>query len=326
MKHLKKITLLLTLTMLVSLVSGCTGQPKDEPPAAASNPSEATQEAENKEDTSLTAIDMTGREIRLSEPATRVVALSAADCEILFALGAGDTLVGRGEYCDYPEAVLDIPTVQSGAETNLEQIIALEPQVLFMSAMAQTEEQVAKLEAAGIQVVVSDADTIADTYDSISLIGTLTDKEAEAQALITDMKATFATLAQKAEGKEPGTIYFEVSPLEYGLWAAGDGTFMHEIAEMLGLTNAFEDVADWGEISEEQVIERNPDFIVTISMYFGEGPTPTEEILGRAGWENITAVKNGAVLNLSNNELSRPVPRLAQGAQMLYDFVYGSAE
>ena len=59
-------------------------------------------------------------------------------------------------------------------------------------------------------------------------------------------------------------------------------------------------------------------------MYFGEGPTPVEEILSRPGWENVTAVKNNAILNLQNNELSRPAPRLADGAKMLYDFVIES--
>lgn len=68
-----------------------------------------------------------GNEVTLDEIPTRVVALSAADCEVLFAIGAGDALVGRGEYCDYPEEVLSVPSVQSGYETNIESIIALEP-------------------------------------------------------------------------------------------------------------------------------------------------------------------------------------------------------
>ena len=113
---------------------------------------------------------------------------------------------------------------------------------------------------------------------------------------------------------------------QWGLWAAGSGTFMDEIAQMLGLTNAFADVTGWGAINEEQVIERAPDYIVTVSMYYGEGPTPEEEILSRPGWENIPAVANGAILNLQTNEVSRPGPRLADGAQMLYDFVYGEKE
>jgi iron complex transport system substrate-binding protein len=96
---------------------------------------------------------------------------------------------------------------------------------------------------------------------------------------------------------------------------------MNEVAEMIGLENCFADVEGWGAISEEQVLERNPDYILTISMYFGEGPEPVEEILGRKGWEDITAVQDEAILNLQNDELSRPGPRLADGARILFDFL-----
>lgn len=275
------------------------------------------------EDAAVTVTDMTGREITLDAPATRVVALTASDCEILYALGAGDTLVGRGEYCDYPEDVQAVPSVQSGYETNVEQIIALEPQVVLMATMAQTKEQVEALEAAGVHVIVSDAQDIAGVYTAIELIGAVTGKNDEAAALIAGMKDSFAAIAAKAEGDGSKTVYFEVSPLEYGLWTAGKGTFMDELAQMIGLKNAFEDVEGWAAISEEQVLERDPDYIVTISMYYGEGPTPVEEIMGREGWQELKAVKNGAVFNADSNEVSRPGPRLVDAAQALYDFVYG---
>ena len=276
------------------------------------------------EDTSFTVTDMSGREITFDKPVERAVALTASDCEIIFALGAGDILVGRGEYCDYPAEVFEIPSVQSGYDTNIEQIIDLEPEVLFMSTMAQTEEQVAQLENAGIKVVVSDAQDIEGTYTAISMIGEIRGKTEEANEVIDGMKAVFEEIqANKLDGTK--TIYFEVSPLQWGLWTAGTSSFMSEIAEMMGLRNCFDDISDsWAAISEEQVLERNPDFILTITMYYGEGPTPEEEIMGRAGWENVTAVKNGDILNLVNNELSRPAPRLAEGAQMLFDFVVES--
>jgi len=269
---------------------------------------------------------MLDREVTLDSFAKRVVALQPSDCEILYAIGAGDTLVGRGEYCDYPAEVLDVPAIASGDDTNLEEIIALQPQVLLMSTMAQTDEQVAALEEAGIKVVVSDAQDIDGVYEAINLIGTLMGKNEEAASLVESMESTFNAIRQHPTDDVIQTVYFEVSPLEYGLWAAGSGTFMNEIAEMMGLTNIFADVEGWGAVSEEQVLERDPDYIVTITMYFGEGPTPEEEILARPGWENVTAVKNEAILNLRNNELSRPAPRLAEGAQMLYDFVYGTEE
>lgn len=273
----------------------------------------------------MTVTDMKGREITLDAPAARIVALSPSDCEILYALGAEDTLVGRGQYCDYPEAVLEIPAVNSGAETNLEQILALNPQVVVMTAMAQTTEQVEALEKAGVKVVVSDAQDIAGTYEAIALLGKLVGKEAEADALITQMKDAFAAIAEKAENTGK-TVYFEVSPLEYGLWTAGKNTFMDELATICGLENAFADVEGWQGISQEQVLARDPDYIVTISMYFGEGPTPVEEILGRKGWEGLKAVKNQQVFNADSNAMSRPAPRLVDAAQALFDFVYGAAE
>lgn len=338
MKHQKFLALLLTVLLVFGAFAGCaaTSDETTTTTESATTESTVTEEATVTEEPAaetteeataetITFTDMTGREITLDGPATSVVALTASDCEILYAIGAGDTLVGRGEYCDYPDEVADVPAVQSGSETNLEQIIALEPQVLIMSTMAQTDEQVASLEAAGITVVVSDAQDIDGVYTAINMIGTLTGKTDEAAAVVADMQQTFANVAEEAAGYEGKTVYFEVSPLEYGLWTAGTGTFMNEIAEMLGMTNIFADLSGWAEISEEQVLERNPDIIVTITMYYGEGPTPEEEILSRAGWQDVTAVINSAILNLQDNELSRPGPRLADGAQALFDFAYGAS-
>jgi len=273
------------------------------------------------EDAPVKVTDMMGREIELKEPATRVVALTAADCEILCALGCEDALVGRGEYCNYPASVLEKPSVESGYETNIEQIIALEPQVVLMATMAQTKEQADQLSAAGIQTAISNAQDIEGVYTSIRMIGALMGREAEADAMIQDMQAAFAGIAEKSE-QSGKTVYFEVSPLEYGLWTAGKGTFMDELATLCGLTNAFADVEGWGQISEEQVLERNPDYIVTITMYFGEGPTPVEEIMSRPGWDKLQAVEKQQILNADNDEISRPGPRLKDAAETLYRFVY----
>ena len=272
----------------------------------------------------VTVVDMMGREVKLDGPATRIVALTPADCEILCALGAGDLLVGRGEYCDWPAEVLNVPAVQSGYETNIEQIIELAPQVVLMATMAQTEEQVNQLEAAGIRVVVSDAQDIDGVYTAIRLIGSLVGREAEAEAMTAELQASFAEVAAASENTGK-TVYFEVSPLQWGLWTAGRGTFMDELAGLCGLTNAFADVEGWAQIEEEQVIARDPDYIVTITMYYGEGPTPVEEIAARPGWEGLKAVQQGHILNADSNEISRPGPRLKDAVLQLFNFVHGAA-
>lgn len=274
------------------------------------------------EDTTVTITDMYDREITLSEPATRIVALTPADCEILCAIGCEDALVGRGSYCDYPESIQALPVVQSGADTNIEEILALNPQVVLMSDMSQTKEQVKMLEENGVKVVISDANDIAGVYTAIRMIGALMGKNAEAEALAADMQSAFDGIAAASENTGK-TVYFEVSPLQWGLWTAGSNTFMDELATICGLTNAFADVDGWASISEEQVLARNPDYIVTITMYYGEGPTPVEEIMGREGWADLKAVVSGSILNADSNSISLPGPRLKDAAIELYNFVNG---
>ena len=269
--------------------------------------------------------DMLGREVTLSAPASRIVALTAADCEILCAIGGEALLAGRGEYCDYPPEVMSLPSVVSGYETNLEQIAALSPDLVLMGSMAQTEEQVQRLTELGIPVAVSDAQNIQGVYTAIRMIGALSGKDAAAQALVREMQSRFAAVAA-ASAQTGKTVYFEVSPLRWGLWAAGSGTFMDELAALCGVSNAFSDVSGWMAISEEQVLLRDPDFIVTITMYDGAGERPEEEIAGRPGWESLSAVKNGRILSAEANEISRPGPRLMQAAETLMRFFQEEGE
>ena len=270
----------------------------------------------------ITVTDMFGRVITLEEPATRIIATEPADCEILYALGCGDALVGRGLYCDYPAEVTALPTVHSGADTNLEEILALDPQVVIMNDMAHTVEQVNLLEQNGVKVITTNADSIAEVYQAIRLIGQIMGKNAEAETIITDMQSSFDGIAAKAE-KTDKTIYFEVMPLEWGLWSAGANTFMQELAEICGMKNAFADLDGWQPISQEQVIDRDPDYIVLVT---GMGDTAVDEVMNRPGWQDIKALRNGKVYNADSYTLTRPAPRLKDAAIDLYNFLYGIAE
>ena len=271
------------------------------------------------EDTAVTVIDMHGREIVLTEAATRIVALSPSDCEILCAIGCEELLVGRGQYCDYPESILELPALATGDNLNVEEILALEPQVVLMSDMNQTDDQVQQLEQNGVKVVVSQSTDIEGVYTAIRMISTLVGKEAECEAVIADMKATFDYISAQCEASDK-TIYFEVMPLEWGLWTAGDKTFMHELAHICGMENAFADLIDWQAISQEQVIERDPDYIVLVT---GMGETAVDEVLGREGWGDMKAIQAAAVYNADSYAMTRPGPRLAEAAIGLYEFLYG---
>ena len=265
----------------------------------------------------LTVTDMFGREVTLPEAATRIIAMEPSDCEILYALGCGDALVGRGMYCDYPASVLDLPAVQSGENINLEEIFALNPQVVVLTGMHHLEEQIALLEQNGVKVIGTDANSISEVYDSIRLLGTVMGKDAEAEAIIADMQTAFDDIAAKSE-KTDQTIYFEVMPLEWGLWSAGSGTFMQELAELCGMQNAFADIEGWKAISQEQVIERNPDYIVLVT---GMGEAAVDEVMAREGWGDIKAIQNAKIYNADSYALTRPAPRLKDAAIDLYNFL-----
>lgn len=268
--------------------------------------------------------DMMGREVKLSGPAGRIVVLMPSDCEILYAIGAGDKVVGRGTYCNYPEDVLSVTEVNSGGELNLEQVLALNPDLVVMTKMAHSPEAVSKLEESGVAVLVTDAQTIEDTYACITLLGAAAGKEAEAAKVVEDMKARLSAVAQQA-GDTGLTVYIETTPLEYGwgLYSAGPGNFMDEIASLCGLKNIFGDVDQaWPVVDPEAVIAADPDLILTIdSNGMGEGMEADKVILSREAWQGMKAVKDGRVFVVSNDMFSRPGPRLADAAEALLNLL-----
>ena len=273
----------------------------------------------------ITVTDMLGREVTLAAPAESIVVVMPSDCEILYAIGAGDKIVGRGTYCDYPEEVTAIQDVYSGWDLSVEAIIALKPQVVVMTKMAHKPEDAEQLETAGIPVIVTNAQTVEDTYACIELLGKVTGKQEEAAAVIEDMKNRLAAVAEKAD--DTGlTVYFETTPMEwgYGLYSAGKGSFMDEIGALCGLKNIFADVTDgdgWPVVDPETVINANPDLIIAFDINGMGDMDAAQVIMAREGWQDMDAVKNGRVFVLVNNEFVRPGPRLADAAESLIELI-----
>jgi len=336
MKKQKLITLLILITTLLIATTGCTKNSNRElsqtvesqtvestktVELAQTVETASTEKAETASET-FSVVDMAENNINFEQVPEKIAVLLASDVEILYSIGASDNIVAVGEYCNYPSEALEKEVITTGDDLNIEQIIALQPDVVIMGIMAQTTEQIKQLENAGIKVVITDSQNIADTYEAIELLGKVSGKSEEALSLIENMKAEFKAIKEKSAKKSEKTIYFEVSPLEYGLWTTGQNTFMQELADIVGVKNIFDDVEGWAEISEEQVLERNPDYIVTVSMYSKDGMTPVDEILGRTNWANVNAIKNGSVLSEETDMFTRPGPRLVDAAKALYELVY----
>lgn len=305
MTHIKLWTLLLSFTFFLTY------------------PASHTQAVEA---TSVKVTDMVGREVVLEEgPAKEIVALMPADAEILFELGVGDRLIGRGAYVDYPaEEVEDIPAIATGQDLNVEEIIKLSPDLVIMSTMTLTPDQLEAVEVADIPVIITDAKTLEEVYTAIELIGQVTASEDKANQLVEEMQATFQEFQAKVEDiNEEKTVYYEISPLEFGLWTAGSQTFMDEIGQMLKLENIFVDQEGFVEVSEEQVLLANPAYIITTSVPMDpKAVQADQEILDRENWQEVAAVQDQQVFAVDNSAFTRPGPRLMDAIKELYQIVY----
>ncbi|ECJ9372801.1 ABC transporter substrate-binding protein [Listeria innocua] len=262
-------------------------------------PTEKTKKIEVK--------DATEQKITLKEAPTKIVSLIPSNTEILFALDLGDKVKGVSAYDDYPKEAQKIEKVTS-TTVDTEKIIALKPDLVLghESTLATEKDAYQLLKDAGINVfVVPDATNLKEVENSIETIGKLTGKEQKAKDVTASMEKQKSAVEKKAkELKTSPKVWIEISP---DLYTAGKGTFMNEMLELAGGTNI---VTETGFIpyNEEKVVELKPDII--LSVY----PDAKATILKRAAWKDLPAVKNEQIYEMDANKLSRPGPRLLEGA------------
>jgi iron complex transport system substrate-binding protein len=189
-----------------------------------------------------------------------------------------------------------------------------------MSSMAQDSAVVDQLSASSVPTLVFEATTIEGIYQNIRALGQALGREEQAEGLVGEMEGKFdhaREVAADRKGEDVPVVYFEVSPIEYGLWTAGAGTFMQEAADLLGATNAFGDLDGWASVSEEQVIDRAPTIIVTTST----DEDAVREICSRPSWQHVPAVADRRVLAVPNDMFTRPGPRVADATVMLAEYL-----
>ncbi|WP_018395591.1 ABC transporter substrate-binding protein [Bacillus sp. 37MA] len=263
-----------------------------------------------------------GNEVEIEAAPKRIVTLAPSNTEIVYELGLGEEIVGVSDNDTYPE---DVQTKEKvgGMEFNVEKIISLEPDLVLAhdSAGAASETGVQQLREAGIDVlVINNADSIAEMYNSFELIGEATGTAAEAETEVKELKADFAALEEKAASikeEDVKSVFFEVDPT---LYTAGKGTYLNEIFELINVENTMADQEGWPQVTEEAVIEKNPDVILL--NYGSYVENAVDGVLTREGWDNVNAVKNKEVIEVNADITSRTGPRLAEGAESIAEAVY----
>ena len=296
------------LTVLLALVMTACGAPRSTPivaPVLTEEPSAA-----------ITLTDGLGRPIVLNEAAQRVVSLAPSNTEILFAVGAGEQVIGRDEFSDYPEEAQAIPSVGgSMGEYSVETIVSLNPD-LVLAAEINSPELVKQLEDLGLTVYyLKNPTSFEELYVNLEIVAQLT---GENPVKLTDsLKARVDAVDEKiAPLSARPSVFYEIDATDPAKpYTYGPGTFGDLLITRAGGFNIGGELTDpYPQISLEQIVVSNPSFILLGDSMWG---VTADAVLTRPGWETIEAVKSNQILPIDDNLISRPGPRLVDGLEQL---------
>ncbi|WP_438286759.1 ABC transporter substrate-binding protein [Paenibacillus hubeiensis] len=316
---------LLSAAMLTFALAGCgAATTNNEGGAGTQQPAQGQSQEQEQTDLKtqypLTVTDATGESFTFEKAPTKIVSVSPAETESLFALGLDEQIVGVSDFDDYPEAATTKPKMGGVSKPNEESIIAADAD-LVVTGISMSEEAVKKLRDLGITIFKTDPKSVDDVIKNIETFGKITDRQAEAQKLAAQMKQDVADVTEAVKSVKPEDkkkVYVEFSPG----WTVGKGEFMDEIITLSGATNVASDMTGWNEINEENIIAANPDVILYADDVVEDSKTLDQIIKARSGWDQITAVKNDQVIGLDANLLTRPGPRVTQGLKEVAKAVY----
>ncbi|MGW8956731.1 ABC transporter substrate-binding protein [Paenibacillus sp. NPDC055715] len=270
----------------------------------------------------LTIKDATGQEFTFKKAPDKIVSVSPAETEALFAIGLDKEIVGVSDYSDYPEAATKKPKVGGIMKPNEEAIIAANPEVVF-AGISLSEQSTTKLRDLGIMIFKTEPKTVEDVMDNIELYGKITDHQKEARAVTDKMRADVAEVKNGVENIGKGQklrVYVEFSPG----WTVGKGEFMDELISLAGGENVAATQKGWYQINEENIIAANPDVILYSKNVKDDktGQTLGDIIKARSGWDQISAVRHNRVFAVDDNLISRPGPRVTEGLKEVAKGVY----
>lgn len=256
--------------------------------------------------------DSNGNTVTFLKAPRRIVALDSAAVEILYAIGAGDRLVGTHDFASYPPEVSDVPKVGDSFNLNVEKVAELEPDLLYTMFDMQNPQ----LEALGIPVLYLKSPTTVEAIpERIRMWGRITGEVEAAEGLAGMMEASFAELEERLASVERGPRVFH----DLGdFWTTGPDTFQGDMYRLLKAENIAYDVSGWAQFSAEVLVERDPEVVIATfgaATVYGDNPA-------LAG---LSAVKNDRVYSLDvdlTTLISVEGPRIVEGLEELARLLY----
>lgn len=268
----------------------------------------------------MTLKDALGKEVTVEKAPERIISLIPSNTEILFGLGLDEQIIGVNDNDNYPAEAAEKEKI-GGQEFNLEQIIALQPDLVVAhesGLYSFGEEAIAQLESVGIPVfVVKNALTFEETYTTIEQIGQLTGKTSEAADMIASIKEGIADIETKVTELEEKSVFVLVGA-EPDLYAAGQETFIDEMLDLLHIENVVPELG-WPQYSAEQFVKSNADVILVTYE------SDLQAVSNNTAYSEMNAVKSGNVKLIDGDTTSRQGPRIVEGIESIAEAIYPEA-
>jgi iron complex transport system substrate-binding protein len=245
----------------------------------------------------------------------RIVSLAPSVTEMLFAIGAGDLLVGRTSACNLPEAAARVPVTGAFGRPSLEVIASVHPDLVIDEELSN-QEGGKKVSAMGFRRETISCKTPDDIPSALRKLGRLTGHEERADSLALSISTGLANFRKNADtGHKKSRVYLEI--WDNPLWTGGSESYISALIAYSGGRNIGDVVRkEYFDISPEWVIKQNPDVIAC--MYMAKNSSASDKIRSRYGWDQVAAVKNRRVYDRFDNSLFlRPGPRVLEGIEQL---------
>ena len=252
--------------------------------------------------------DDLGRTVKLPETVDRAVSLAPNLTEIVFAVGAGDKLVGRTSYDNFPPEAQKIQTVGDTMNPNIENIIALKPQVVLVSTASQIETFTRQLESQNIAVFVTNPNSLDDIYKSIHQIGEIFGKTEKAREIVEGLSKRVAEVESEINKAKNIKVFLQIS--KEPLFTIGEDSFLTDLIARTGGVSVTANVATaYPKLSKETAFVLNPDVIILSESEDNLEPNDV--------FKNSPAVKNGKVFKINADIISRPSPRIVDALEQI---------
>ena len=261
-----------------------------------------------------TLMDEIGRRVQIPREVDRVVSLAPNLTEIVFALGDGNRLAGDTDFCDYPPEAVQKPHVGGPVNPNLEEIVALMPNLVLATKSINRRETVNALDRIGLPVYVTDPHSVEGMVASVEHLGSALGTEKSAAMLAGDLRGRLADLDRRLAGAAPRRVLFVVwtDPLI----SVGRGTFIADALRRAGGRSVVDTKTEWPHVSLEEIVRLQPEVLVFASAHAGSTQRDIDALRTRPGWKNLAAMQHGNIVVVSD-AINRPAPRMVDAIERL---------